>query len=347
MGPGTPQKSGASEAAQMDSLLPPNHPTLFMGSLQEAISYSKSSYKFLVVYFHSEMHQDTPTFVEKVFCDQTLIDLLNRNYVVWAGDVSLTGPHLASLQLQIDGFPALCIYSPSTFVPRSHMAVLNETRTQLPLQLYKLADTSNNTNLDDVLQMLTGVLEQYEGWIGAVRRTAREAAANRQLMEDQDAAYQNSLRADEARAIAEAAEEQERLAAERRAEEIERVRLQRLEEQQKLEQMRIEEEQMQAERARQELVASRELASRRLSAEPADGADAVSVTFRTVDSSRVTRRFNKTDTVELLYDFCRTLETSPAAFTLATPYPRRTFTNMQQELGELNINKAILTIEPT
>ena len=343
---GTPKRTGASEASHMDSLLPPNHPTLFMGSLQEAIEYSKSSYKFLVLYFHSEIHQDTPTFVHKVFCDQTLIDLLNRNYIVWAGDVSLAGPHLSSMQLQIDGFPALCIYSPQSFVPRSHMAVLNDNHVQLPLQLYKLTDTCNNTDLDDILRMLTSVLEQYDGWINAVRRTVREAAANRQLMEDQDAAYQNSLRADEARELAALEEEQERIEENRRLEAEERARQDLLAEEARLEQLRIEEEQRQAERDMQDLLASRVRASQRISAEPSDGPDVISVTFRTVDSSRVTRRFNKTDSVELLYDFCRTLESSPATFMLATPYPRRTLTNMQQELGELNINKAILTIEP-
>jgi hypothetical protein len=336
----TPIRDGASESAHIDSLLPGNHPTLFMGSLQQAIAHAKDSYKFLAVYLHSELHQDTPNFVEKVFCDQTIIDVLNRNFVVWAGDVSLPGPHVVSLQLPIDGFPALCVFAPVTFVPRSHMAVVNEAHVQLPLQLYKLGDTCNNTNLDDVLHMLVGIVDQYSGWITAVRRNVREAAANRQLLEEQDNAYQQSLRMDEARAEAEAVEERQR-------EVEERLELERVVQEMEMEQRRVEQEQLEQERAREELTASREAAVQRLGSEPSsDGPDVISVTFRTIESSRIMRRFNKTDTVEMLYNFCRTINSTPNQFSLATPYPRRTLSNMEQTLGELNINKAILTIEP-
>lgn len=326
--------------AYLESILPPNHPQLFQGSFQDAIAEAKSSYKFLVVYLHSEAHQDTGNFVEKVFCDQTVIEVLNRNFVVWAGDVSLAGPHLVSVKLQIDGFPALCVFSPSIFVPQSHLAVLRDAYVQLPLQLYKLADTSNNTDLEDILHMLTGVVDQYSGWINAIRRTAREAAANRQLLEDQDNAYEASLRRDEERAQAEALEAEQRR-------ERERLELAQLAAAQEEERLRLEEEEMEAARAVAELTESRERAILRLAEEPSpDDPNAVSITFRTTDANRYTRRFLDTHTVESLYDFCRTLDSTPAQFSLATPYPRRTLSDLSQSIGALNINKAILTIEP-
>lgn len=324
----------------MDSLLPPNHPTLFMGSLNEAVQYAKSSYKFLVIYLHSDLHQDTQQFVNQVFCDQTVLEILNRNFVVWAGDVSLPGPHLASLQLPVDGFPALCVMSPLSFVPRSHSNFLTQANIRLPLQLYRLADTCNNTNTEDVVHLLSGVVEQYAGWITAVKRTQREAEANRQLLQDQDQAYLDALAADEARARE---EEEAQL---RREEETRRIA-----EEERLANEEREAAERQAEREAAnraaELTASRERAANRLGDEPQEGAEnVISVTFRTIESSRITRRFLNSDTVELLYDFCRTLPSTPTNFSLLIPYPRRTLSNMQQSLRELNINKAILTIEP-
>jgi FAS-associated factor 2 len=333
-------RDAEGEVGLFESLLPPNHPTLFVGSLQDAIAHAKSSFKFLVVYLHSEMHQDASNFIEKVFCDQTVIEVLNRNFVVWAGDVSLAGPHMVSMQLNIDGFPAMCVYAPSIFVPRSHMAVLNDARISLPLQLYKLADTSNNVDMEDVLHMLTGVVDQYKGWISAVHRNAREAEANRQLLEDQDNAYQISLRMDEERAAAEALEVSQRIEAERSQRLL-------IEAQAEQDRRRQEEAEMEAARAIAELTESRERAFQRLSKEPSpDDPDAVSITFRATDANRITRRFNKNETVAQLYDFCRTIESTPNQFSLATPYPRRTLSNMAQSISELNINKAILTIEP-
>lgn len=301
--------------------------------------------KFLVIYLHSGIHQDAQSFVEKVFCNEAVVELLNRNYVVWAGDVAYPTAYRAALRLSIDGFPAIGVYSPPTFVPRSHAAVLDAAG--LPFDLYKFRDICNSIDADDILGMLTGVLEQYSPWIAAVDRVAREAEANRQLMEDQDAAYYEAVRADEelarqeeARVIMERIQRQqaedEALAESRRQEDEALAERHRLEEVFRLEEM-----------AAAALERERKKAAERLASEPAaDHPDAVQITFRAVDSSRVTRRFYKDDTVRTLCDFARTIDSTPADFTLVVPFPRRSLSDLDSKLGDLNINKALLNIEP-
>lgn len=341
-----PPHGAQEETAALKLLLPPEQPDFYMGSLEEAIQQCRELKKFLVVYLHSEMHQDSANFVEKVLCTEAITAVLNRNFVVWAGDISMAGAYMVSLKLHVDGFPALCVFCPSNFVPRTHMAVLNEARIHLPYDLYKFVDTCNNTDADDVLQMLAGVVEQYGGWISAVERQVREAQANRQLMEDQDAAYNEAVRADEELARRAELEEQERI--ERESIEAEELRLAevRAAEQALEERRRLEEELRLQEIAAAELERARQSAAQRLQDEPAaDAPDAVSVTFRATDASRISRRFRKTDTVQHLYDFCRTLPNTPPDFSLAIPFPRRALSDKSQSLDDLNINKAILNIE--
>lgn len=342
------QPRGAQDEIMfLKSLLPARHPELYLGTLEEAIQRAKTLKKFIVIYLHSSIHQDAQNFVDKVFCNEAIVELLDRNYIVWAGDVSLPTAYRASLKLAIDGFPAFGVYSAQTFVPRSHLTILDEARVHLPYELYKFRDVSNMVDPDEVLGMLTGILEQYGPWITAVERAAREAEANRQLMEDQDAAYYEAVRADEELAR----REEERLEAERierqREEEAALAEQRREEEAALAERLRMEEEMRVQELAAVALEREREIAAQRLASEPAaDHPDAVQITFRAVDSSRVTRRFYKDDTVRTLYDFARTIETTPADFSLAIPFPRRTLSDLESKLGDLNINKALLNIEP-
>lgn len=315
--------------------MPVQHPTLYLGTLEEAIQQCKATKKFLVIYFHSNIHQDAAAFVDKVFCNEAVIDILNRNYIVWAGDVAYPTAYRAALRLVVDGFPALGVYSTLNFVPRTFVAVLEEARIHLPLDLYKFQDVSNSLDVEDILGMLAGVVEQYGPWITAVDRAARAAEANRQLMEDQDAAYLEAVRADEELARR---EEERNLA--------ERIEQQREEEEALRERHRLEEELRQEEMAAAALERERQNAAQRLASEPAaDNPDAVQITLRAADSSRVMRRFYKEDTVRTLYDYARTLPSTPADFTLTVPFPRRTLSEMDSKLGDLNIHKALLNIE--
>lgn len=325
--------------------LPTEHPVLLGGTLKDALQHCKEVRKFLVVYLHSSIHQDAQTFLEKVFCNEAVVSLLNRNFVVWAGDVSSPGAYYTALTLSIDGFPSIGVYSPYAFIPRTHAAFMSAGGR--PFDFYKFADICNSVDPDQVLGMLTGVLEQYTPWISAVERVAREAVANRQLMEDQDAAYLEAVRADEELARQEEVREIEERIQRERAEEEALAESLRQEEEALAERHRLEESLRQEEMAAAALERERQKAAQRLASEPAaDHPDAVQITFRAVDSSRATRRFYQDDTVKTLYDFVRTIESTPADFTLVVPFPRRSLSDLDSKLGDLNINKAILNIEP-
>ncbi|CAM9288554.1 unnamed protein product, partial [Phaeothamnion confervicola] len=60
-------------------------PRFIQDSYKEAVAQASREMKFLVVYLHSPLHEDTPTFCKDVLCSETMVEFLDSNFLVWGG----------------------------------------------------------------------------------------------------------------------------------------------------------------------------------------------------------------------------------------------------------------------
>ena len=65
-----------------------DRPPFSLQNWNEVLTTSKKDGKFVVIYLHSEMHDDTQTFCEEALRDQGVIDFMNNGQtLVWGADV--------------------------------------------------------------------------------------------------------------------------------------------------------------------------------------------------------------------------------------------------------------------
>ncbi|KAI8904650.1 ubiquitin-related domain-containing protein [Entophlyctis helioformis] len=191
---------------------------------------------------------------------------------------------------------------------------------------------------EHIINKLRRLMDRFDPQLAGARADSRDSA--RLIREQQDAAYQESLRADREKARR-AQEEQERQR--REQEELERQERERLE--------RIEVSSQPrsnglapphalacllfhaTQRRKQRKI---EIAAA-LPAEPAaTDSDLAKLGIRLPNGQRLIRRFRADDTVQLLCDFIETHDLSPldleTDFVVVTPFPRKVFRDMSQTL---------------
>lgn len=165
-----------------------------------------------------------------------------------------------------------------------------------------------------------------------------EADDNRQLVQEQNAEFEESLAMDQARITSEqAAQEQARLEEQQRQEEQERLRSEEAERQR-----------LEAERAADALRALEEKRAR-LPAEPMAGEPGRKLLlFRLPSGQRCQRAFAATDLVRSLYDFVETedAEMAEATYCLVVQAPRRRYHDRDQTLEAAGVeNQSVLLAE--
>ncbi|KAL6080625.1 FAS-associated factor 2 [Balamuthia mandrillaris] len=293
----------------------PVHPVFIEDSYNEAIRAARSEFKFLIVYLHSSLHTDTPSFCRNVLASETFADFVNDNMLFWGGDVRMPEPYKVCSLLGASSFP--------------FMAVLcNIDGTVSCLARYEGAmDTMN------VMSQLASLLEERGPLLVAARAAVEEREQDRLIREEQDLAYQESLLRDQER------ERQLREEAERKERE-ERALLEA--------ERQEEEEARRAEEARQQLLAEKQ---RRLPPEPAPNSPTTAkIVIRLPDGVRMERLFHWTDTVQSLYDFVDVSQPENVRmgeYYLMSNFPRKAFTDESLTLRSAGIDpQSLLFVQP-
>ncbi|KAL2649595.1 hypothetical protein R1flu_017723 [Riccia fluitans] len=294
--------SGASEASafvrNFEREYGENHPNFQAISFMEALRRAEQQYKFLFVYLHAPDHANTPSFCESILCSPAVSEFVNENFVVWGGDVRASEGFQMSNRLKASTFP-FC-------------AVVTASSNQRIALLQQIEGPKSATEL---LAMLQRVVEEQGAVLVAARVEEEERQLNRRLREEQDAAYQAALQADQ---------ERER----RRQEEAERA----AREAEEAERKKREEEEATARAAREAAEKAAELERRRqekaisLGAEPAKAPDVTQVLVRLPNGERKERRFYSTDVVRKVYDYVDSLGSFDAvSYSLVSNFPRTVY----------------------
>ncbi|KAG8688050.1 hypothetical protein FRC11_006167 [Ceratobasidium sp. 423] len=293
-------------------------PNFYIGSYEEALRIAQRELRVLCVILVSEEHDDVAQFKRNVLANGEVVNTLTENnFIVWGGDVRDREAYQASLKLATTTYPFAAFVS--LLPPPSTRSSSTSTASQLSVvsRLNPLSPAAFITHISHT------VIPRTQPFLQRLRAAEQQRIRERQLREEQDRAFEESMRRDGERIRA--AREREREAEARAAQEAERQRLKR-------------EEEDTRERRRRDKDVWRRWARRNLV--PAEPSQGVRVTVRIPSGQRRMRVFPASAPVKAIYAFVETLSiptdqnpaddpTSPPAeyehewgFELATTFPR-------------------------
>lgn len=129
------------------------HIPFHMGSYQSAVNLAFTESKFLLIYLHSPLHEDSDNFCSSILCNPQFIDYVNspdNSVIVWGGTVWDPEAYGLSTQLNVSTFPFLGL-----LIPQSARSVQVADRIQGILDLETLL-----TRLRNVSSVYLAVIQQ-------------------------------------------------------------------------------------------------------------------------------------------------------------------------------------------
>lgn len=261
------------------------HPQLFSGSYSQALEEAKKELRFLVVYLHSPDHEETETFCSRTLVSQTLIEFLeNNNIIFWGCSVNSGEGYRVSQALRESTYPFLAVI------------VLRQNRMMIVGRVEGAIDP------DPLVERLEAIVRDNEAFIVAARMEREERTINQNIREEQDAAFQETLRQDQ---------EKER----KKKEAEERKRMEEEEERR-----REKEERDKKERIRQMKI---DLVTEIPEEPEVDHPEVVKMLIKLPGGQRLERRFLKSQSLKYLYLFVFCHPDSPDEFDITTNFPKK------------------------
>lgn len=250
------------------------HPVFYRGTYSQALNDAKRELKFLLVYLHSETNspmsaiaaQQNPQ--QKVsetvnFCRHTLsnpevIEYINAHMLFWACDVASPEGYRVSHSINAKAYPLMVLIG-----LRAHKMII-------------MGRMEGECKAEELMRRLRTVVQENSVWLNQARNERLERSFTQTLRQQQDLAYEQSLRADQ---------------------EKERKKQEELEQQRRAEQA-LQEEKLAAERKKMLIEELKLELAMRVPSEPLENApNAISIVFKLPNGMRVTRRFLTTDSL--------------------------------------------------
>lgn len=270
-------------------------PTFLPGSYRDAVLAGRRQLKFLLLYIHSPEHPASTAFCNAL-CAEHVVSFINDNVLFWGESVASRNGAIASRSLHVYDYPFL------------GLVIFAENRSVL------VDKHEGPMRADEILGWVSSKMEQFGSFMELERTAEVERVQSRIIRDEQDQAYEESVKADQ--------EKQRRL---KEAEE-EAARAKREEEE------RLKAEEQAATKLQQE----REAKRARVPVEPAEDVSNVRIVIQHA-GGRLQRRFNPTDTVQVLYDYVDISEVVGPNFTLLFGSPRVALSNMNATLVEAKL----------
>lgn len=249
----------------------PTHPVFYQGTYAQALNDAKRELKFLLIYLHSETSPimsntnsqrvtETVNFCRNTLANQEVIEYINRNMLFWASDVSSPEGYRVSHSINARSHPILVLIA------------LRDNKMTI------MGRMEGDCSPEELLTRMRKVVSDNERWLNAARHDRLERSLTQTLRQQQDVAYEESLKADQ---------------------EKERRRQLEREEQQKIENEKLEE--LLTEERRRDLKerVKMEMATQ-LPSEPLEVAtNAISIVFKLPNGMRIERRFLTTNSLSV------------------------------------------------
>lgn len=277
--------------ADFDAQYGSAHSPFFMGSYAQALEEAKKELKFLLVYLHCDKHQDTHRFCRDTLCNSMFVDYVNENLIMWGCSVESPEGFRVSEALRESTYPFLAVI------------VLRQNRMVVVGRQEGILDAETLVNL------LQKTVRDNEAFIVAARADRDERNFNREIRNEQEAAFAETLRQDQER-------EEQLLAEEQQRREEEELRQQE-EEAERLKIMEEADRKDRIQRMKIDLVSE-------IPEEPGkECPDCIRILIKLPGGQRLERRFLPTHSLKHLYYFVFCHPDSPDEFDIMTNYPRR------------------------
>ncbi|XP_011497532.1 PREDICTED: FAS-associated factor 2 [Ceratosolen solmsi marchali] len=260
-----------------------NHPVFYQGSYGQALSDAKQELRFLLVYLHKDENQEVDEWCRNTLADPEVVRFVNTHTLFWACNIK-SG----------EGYKVAGAFKSGTY-PFLALIVLKDNRMTIVGRMEGIPSPSELT------ARLQTIIESNEINLIQARQDRAERSATQSLRLLQDIAYEESLRADQAK---DRRREEERLAREaEEAREREQLNAQELE----IERIKIE----------------KVLMTEKIPVEPEPNNPHVCHLQIKLGERTVKRRFLLSDNIEDVYHWIFSQPDSPAKFEITTSYPRR------------------------
>ncbi|XP_054743787.1 FAS-associated factor 2 [Anastrepha obliqua] len=264
----------------------PSHPVFYQGTYAQALNDAKQELRFLLIYLHKDAtkNPDVDSLCRTTLSNQSVIDYINRNMLFWGCDVCSPEGYRVAHALNVHIYPTMVLIT----LRNNRMVVVGRFE--------------GDCTPEELIRRMHTVISANEIWLSQARADRLERNLTQTLRQQQDEAYQLSLRADE---------EKERLRqlerdAERKAQEA--IERERAEEARRIEEI-----------ARLKI----ELAERVPNEPPAGTMDAISVVFKLPNGARLERRFLNSNSLIDVYNYLFCHPSSPDEFEITTNFPKR------------------------
>ncbi|MCP9257795.1 FAS-associated factor 2-B [Dirofilaria immitis] len=255
----------------------------FSGSYEDAINECKSSLRFMIVYLHNPSHESCERFVRETLLSYQMKQFLDRNEILLWG---------VSVRSQ-EGYKVSMALRENTY-PFLGLLCMRETRMVLVLRL------EGEYELEPMLYTIQTAVDENRSYLDAIRNERHQREVNNRILREQESDYQRSLAADRARL------------SERKKAENER----------KMAEMKKYIRKFHAVAIVQKLDAIRMKLASELPPE-SQAPDCIRVSVRFPNGERFERRFDITNSLELLFNATLAHENCPPNLTLLSSYPRK------------------------
>lgn len=279
-----------------------SHPAFFQGTFRAAITHGREAGKLVCVYLHCDIARQTAPFCKDVLGHEAVVEVLDREYVFWAGDIMTMEAHDVARALNVREYPCVYLLLPTTGTPQVE------------------AELHGTIGVDQLLAQLTHSADQARDRLAAGTGTATSIRA------EQDREYQEALALDRVR-------EQEREAA-RKAEADKADAARRAAEEQR-------EAESRKRAATEELLLDRSALADRFRARPAPAPPTVRIQLR-ADAGKATAEFSAAAPLREVAEWaeaCAVMHNLkiPEKFLLVRSYPVKELDDLGASLESLGL----------
>ena len=184
-----PQRDVSNFVQEFNLAYGNEHPDFFVGSYSQVLEEAKKELKFLLVYLHSDDHQDSARFCTEVLCNPELRNYISENFILWGCSVKQPEGQRVSEALRESTYPFLAV-----IVLRQHRMVV-------------VGRQEGYIHHQPLIDWLKATVRDYEAFIVAARADRDERNFTREIRNEQDAIFAETLRKDQEREERERAEE--------------------------------------------------------------------------------------------------------------------------------------------
>lgn len=161
-------------------------PAWIQQSYRDAIATSHAMEKYLLLYIHSPLHQDTDRFCRQILCSNTFVSFSNDNILCWGGSIDTKEGYTVGSMLRATTYPFLAIVKPSlTSTGRYQITILDRYEGLCPT--------------DYLLNKITSAIDKSQTVLDRELAHKRALEANRNLREEQERELAETMAIDQER----------------------------------------------------------------------------------------------------------------------------------------------------